>query len=82
MYQIVEDFKISLIEDGKSAKTIESHKNFLVERNYEVATINKKVKSIHALNRYFPSILLDLFYYFSLCNYLGKDIVKILFSNL
>lgn len=25
MYQIVEDFKISLIEDGKSAKTIESY---------------------------------------------------------
>lgn len=77
-----ECFKISLIEDGKSAKTIESYvgdirgfieflgskgvesngmlqrfyvvsyKNFLVESSYEVATINKKINSIHALNRY------------------------------
>ena len=77
-----ECFKISLIEDDKSAKTIESYvgdikafieflrskgvefngtlqrfyivsyKNFLVESNYEVATINKKINSIHALNRY------------------------------
>ena len=82
MCQLIEDFKISLIEDGKSAKTIESYvgdikafieflgdkgvefngtlqrfyvvsyKNFLVESNYEVATINKKINSIHALNRY------------------------------
>ena len=82
MCQVIEDFKISLIEDGKSAKTIESYigdirgfieflgskgvefngnlqrfyvvsyKNFLVESNYEVATINKKINSIHALNRY------------------------------
>ena len=29
-----------------------SYKNFLVESNYEVATINKKINSIHALNRY------------------------------
>jgi integrase/recombinase XerD len=82
MREIVEDFKISLIEDGKSPKTIESYvgdiralieflttkgvdfngnlqrfyvtsyKNFLVDSNYEVATINKKINSIHALNRY------------------------------
>ncbi|WP_242874720.1 site-specific integrase [Clostridium pasteurianum] len=82
MWQLIEDFKMSLIEDGKSAKTIESYvgdikafkeflkakgvdfngtlqrfyvvsyKNFLVESNYEVATINKKINSIHALNRY------------------------------
>ncbi|MBS5308811.1 tyrosine-type recombinase/integrase [Clostridium tertium] len=82
MNEIVENFKISLIEDGKSPKTIESYvgdikafkefleskgvefngtlqrfyvvsyKNFLVESNYEVATINKKINSIHALNRY------------------------------
>lgn len=82
MCQIIEDFKMSLIEDGKSHKTIESYvgdikafieflrtkgvefngalqrfyivsyKNFLVESNYEVATINKKINSIHALNRY------------------------------
>ena len=82
MCQIIEDFKMSLIEDGKSPKTIESYvgdikafieflgdkgvefngtlqrfyvvsyKNFLVESNYEVATINKKINSIHALNRY------------------------------
>ncbi|MGL5149740.1 MAG: tyrosine-type recombinase/integrase [Clostridium sp.] len=82
MNEIVESFKISLIEDGKSPKTIESYvgdirafieflgskgvefngtlqrfyvvsyKNFLVENNYEVATINKKINSIHALNRY------------------------------
>ena len=81
-----ECFKISLIEDGKSAKTIESYigdirgfieflgskgvefngnlqrfyvvsyKNFLVESNYEVATINKKINSIHALNRYLVAI--------------------------
>ena len=30
-----------------------SYKNFLVESKYEVATINKKINSIHALNRYF-----------------------------
>ncbi|WP_244638242.1 site-specific integrase [Clostridium fungisolvens] len=82
MCQIIEDFKMRLIEDGKSHKTIESYvgdikafieflrtkgvefngalqrfyvvsyKNFLVESNYEVATINKKINSIHALNRY------------------------------
>lgn len=82
MNEIVENFKISLVEDGKSPKTIESYigdikafieflgdkgvefngtlqrfyvvsyKNFLVESNYEVATINKKINSIHALNRY------------------------------
>lgn len=82
MRQLIEDFKMSLIEDGKSPKTIESYvgdikafkefltakgvdfnrtlqrfyvvsyKNFLVESNYEVATINKKINSIHALNRY------------------------------
>lgn len=82
MCKVIEDFKISLIEDGKSPKTIESYicdikafieflgikgvefngnlqrfyvvsyKNFLVENNYEVATINKKINSIHALNRY------------------------------
>lgn len=82
MNEIVESFKRSLIEDGKSPKTIESYigdikafieflgdkgvefngnlqrfyvvsyKNFLVESNYEVATINKKINSIHALNRY------------------------------
>ena len=83
MCKVIEDFKISLIEDGKSAKTIESYigddirgfieflgskgvefngnlqrfyvvsyKNFLVENNYEVATINKKKNSIHELNRY------------------------------
>lgn len=82
MCQVIEDFKISLIEDGKSPKTIESYvgnikafieflgnkgvefngtlqrfyvvsyKNFLVENNYEVATINKKKNSIHELNRY------------------------------
>ena len=82
MCKVIEDFKISLIEDGKSPKTIESYvgdikafieflgdkgvefngtlqrfyvvsyKNFLVESNYEVATINKKINSIHALNRY------------------------------
>lgn len=81
MCQLIEDFKISLIEDGKSAKTIESYvgdikafkeflgtkgvefngtlqrfyvvsyKNFLVENSYEVATINKKINSINALNR-------------------------------
>ena len=73
MCKVIEDFKISLIEDGKSPKTIESYigdirgfieflgskgvefngnlqrfyvvsyKNFLVESNYEVATINKKI---------------------------------------
>ncbi|WP_252232824.1 site-specific integrase [Clostridium sp. ZBS15] len=83
--KIIEDFKTSLIEDGKSPKTIESYigdikafieflgdkvvefngnlqrfylvsyKNFLVESNYEVATINKKINSIHALNRYLVS---------------------------
>ena len=82
MCQLIEDFKINLIEDGKSPKTIESYvgdikafidflrgkgvefngnlqrfyitsyKNLLVESNYEVATINKKINSIHALNRY------------------------------
>ncbi len=82
MCQLIEEFKISLIEDGKSPKTIESYvgdikafkeflgskgvefngtlqrfyvvsyKNFLVENNYEVATINKKINSIYALNRY------------------------------
>lgn len=82
MCKIIEDFKISLIEDGKSPKTIESYvgdirafivflttkavdfngnlqrfyvvsyKTHLVETNYEVATINKKINSIHALNRY------------------------------
>ncbi len=82
MCQVIEDLKISLVEDGKSSKTIESYvgdikafieflgdkgaefngtlqrfyvvsyKNFLVESNYEVATINKKINSIHALNRY------------------------------
>jgi len=82
MCKVIEDFKISLIEVGKSPKTIESYigdikafieflaskgvelngtlqrfyvvsyKNFLVESNYEVATINKKTNSIHALNRY------------------------------
>jgi integrase/recombinase XerD len=81
MCKIIEDFKISLIEDGKSPKTIESYvgdikafieflgskgvefngtlqrfylvsyKNFLVENDYEIATINKKINSIHALNR-------------------------------
>ena len=86
MCKVIEDFKISLIEDGKSAKTIESYvgdikafieflgdkgvefngtlqrfyvvsyKNFLVESNYEVATINKKINSIHALNRYLVAI--------------------------
>ena len=85
MCKVIEDFKISLIEDGKSPKTIESYigdikafieflgdkgvefngilqrfyivsyKNFLVESNYEVATINKKINSIHALNRYLVS---------------------------
>ncbi|MDU1937814.1 MAG: phage integrase N-terminal SAM-like domain-containing protein [Clostridium sp.] len=85
MCQTIEDFKISLIEDGKSPKTIESYigdikafiefigskgaefngtlqrfyvvsyKNFLVDSNYEVATINKKINSIHALNRYLVS---------------------------
>ena len=29
-----------------------SYKNFLVESSYEVATINKKINNIHALNRY------------------------------
>lgn len=82
MNEIVESFKISLIEDGKSSKTIESYmgdvkafieflgskgvefngnlqrfyvvsyKNFLVENNYEVATINKKINIIDTLNRY------------------------------
>ena len=82
MCKVIEDFKIGLIEDGKSPKTIESYvgdikafidflgtkgvefngalqrlyivsyKNFLVENNYEVATINKKINSIHAFNRY------------------------------
>jgi integrase/recombinase XerD len=82
MWQLNEDFKMSLIEDGKSPKTIESYvgdikafkefleskgvefngtlqrfyvvsyKNFLVDSNYEVATINKRINSIHALNRY------------------------------
>jgi integrase/recombinase XerD len=82
MCQLIEKFKISLTEDGKSPKTIESYvgdinafkefltakgvdfngnlqrfyvvsyKNFLVENDYEVATINKKINSIHALNRY------------------------------
>jgi len=86
MCKVIEDFKISLIEDGKSAKTIESYigdirgfieflvskgvkfngtlqrfyvvsyKNFLVDSNYEVATINKKINSIHALNRYLVAI--------------------------
>ena len=86
MNEIVESFKISLIEDGKSPKTIESYigdikafieflgskgvdfngnlqrfyvvnyKNFLVESNYEVATINKKINSVHALNRYLVGI--------------------------
>lgn len=86
MCQVIEDFKISLIEDGKSPKTIESYigdirafiefltskgvefiatlqrfyvvsyKNFLVESNYEIATINKKINSIHALNRYLVAI--------------------------
>jgi len=80
--KVIEDFKISLVEDGKSTKTIESYvgdikafkeflgskgvefngilqrfyvvsyKNFLVENNYEVAIINKKINSIHAVNRY------------------------------
>ncbi|MDY2629732.1 MAG: phage integrase N-terminal SAM-like domain-containing protein [Clostridium sp.] len=82
MCKVIEDFKISLVEDVKSPKTIESYvghikafieflgskgvefngnlqrfyvvsyKNFLVENNYEVATINKKINSIYALNRY------------------------------
>lgn len=86
MWQLIEDFKMSLIEDGESTKTIESYvgdikafiefltakgvdfngilqrfyvvsyKNFLVESNYEVATINKKINSIHALNRYLVAI--------------------------
>jgi len=86
MCKIIQDFKRSLIEDGKSPKTIESYigdikvfkeflgskgvefdgtlqrfyvvsyKNFLVENNYEVATINKKINSIHALNRYLVAI--------------------------
>ncbi|PJI08583.1 MULTISPECIES: site-specific integrase [Clostridium] len=80
------DFEISLIEDAKSPKTIESYvgdikafieflgtkgvefngtlqrfcvisyKDFLVKNNYEVATINKKINSIHALNRYLITI--------------------------
>ena len=80
-----ECFKMRLIKDGKSPKTIESYigdikafkeflaskgvefngmlqrfyvvsyKNFLVDSNYEVATINKKINSIHALNRYLVS---------------------------
>ena len=29
-----------------------SYKNFLLDSNYEVATINKKINSIHAFNRY------------------------------
>jgi len=71
-----------LIENGKSAKTIESYvgnikafkeflpskvvhfngtlqrfyvisyKNFLLENNYEIEIINKKINRIHALNRY------------------------------
>lgn len=82
MSHVIENFKMSLIEDGKSPKTVESYigdikafidfleskgvefngnlqrfylvsyKNFLVENNCEVATINKKINSIHALNRY------------------------------
>lgn len=86
MNEIVKNFKVSLIEDCKSPKTIESYigdikafieflsskgvefngniqrfyvvsyKNFLVESNYEVATINKKINSIHALNRYLVGI--------------------------
>jgi integrase/recombinase XerD len=82
MCKVIEDFKTSLIEDGKSPKTIESYagdikafieflrtkgiefngilqrfyvvsyKNFLIESNYEVATINKKINNIDALNRY------------------------------
>ena len=85
MCQTIEDFKISLIEDGKSPKTIESYigdikafiefigskgaefngtlqrfyvvsyKNFLVDSNYEVATINKKINSINSLNKYLVS---------------------------
>ena len=58
MCQITDDFKISLIEDGKISKTIESYVGgikafieFLVESNYEVATINKKINSIHELNK-------------------------------
>ena len=31
---------------------VTSYKNYLVEINYEVATINKKINSINALNRY------------------------------
>jgi integrase/recombinase XerD len=86
MWKLIENFKMSLIENGKSPKTIESYvgdikafkefltangvefngalqrfyvvsyKNFLVESNYEVATINKKINSIHALNRYLVAI--------------------------
>ena len=86
MCKVIEDFKIIIIEDGKSPKTIESYigdiigfieflgskgvefngnlqrfyvvsyKNFLLESNYEVATINKKINSIHALNRYLVAI--------------------------
>jgi integrase/recombinase XerD len=82
MCKIIEDFKISLIEDGKSIKTIESYvgdtsafvtflkgkgvdfngemkrlyiasyRNHLIENQYELSTINKKVNSIQSFNKY------------------------------
>jgi integrase/recombinase XerD len=80
--ELVQRFKIHLVEEGKSPKTIEScvgdtsafvaileskgvdfnremkrfyitsYRNYLIENQYELSTINKKINSIHSFNRY------------------------------
>lgn len=107
MNKLVEKFKKSLEEDGKSIKTIESYigdtaafvafledkeiefngemkrfyitcyRNYLIENQYELSTINKKVNSIQSFNKY----LVENNYTKDIVVDIAKDRVKLAYGS-
>jgi integrase/recombinase XerD len=56
---------------------ITSYRNYLIENQYELATINKKVNSIHSFNRY----LVDNGYTKDVVVDIAKDRVKLAYGS-